>query len=159
MFKRKLIIGIIAGLNLLIGCLCFLPAAREIDQSFLCTVSLDNNSDTLQTATVRFRGTYYDYLFLTDRFDGYITESGIDETQARISWNQMETLTSKVSINSEHPAFVDERTHWSSNSFQIKEKRYLLADEDLKSFQLYYYIPISDGDWTLNFILTYPQCF
>lgn len=158
MDKRKRIAVTTVILVLIVACVIFIPVKREIDQDFTCYACHQDDPDYRQEVTVTFTGTYSDYLFLSDRFNGYIDVSDFDYLADDFLPDGARALELTLG---KKPTLVNYMVYTQPGikhySFEIRAS--LRAAEDLSAFRLGYFVPdtIGNGSRTMKVIISYPE--
>lgn len=129
----------------------FVPVNRKVEMTLSCTV-LDQMDEAFQdTAEVTFRGTYSDYLFCRDKFEGIITcdtytvmESGSNPVLIQVGDYAYQHLRSIVNYGT-----------W----FDITYPATIYAEEDFQSFFIWVFVPseTNPGASTGRYFLCYPE--
>lgn len=161
MDKRKIIAAVTVVLVLIAACVITIPVRREIDQDFTCYACHYEDANYRQEVTVTFTGTYVDYLFLPDHFEGYIHVSPFDYmTEAFVPGGSRELDLTLRPDDSAHIIYtVSEASDAGKVDTYYAARGMIRADEDLRAFQLGCFILVSEdsNSSTMDVILSYPE--
>lgn len=158
MDKRKVIATVTVVLVLIAACVIFIPIKREINQDFTCYACHQDDPAYREEVTVNFTGTYVDYLFLTDRFEGYIDVSDF----AYLNEDFLPDNARPLELNlSEVPDLVNYMVYSKPGiaHYSIEIRASLQAAEDLSAFRLGYFVPdtVGNGSRIMKVVLSYPE--
>lgn len=125
------------------------PVPRKIEESYTCHVLDQEDPNFSSTATISFSGTYSDYLFRNDRFEGSITceEYPIINAAADPVVITVGKFTFQNLMN------------YNASTHQVNYPGTIHASEDFDSFFIWLMVPdeedpsISHG----RYFLTYPE--
>lgn len=152
---------IILAILTLICCIIFIPVEREIDQEFICYASHQDDPDYHEKVSVTFHGTYIDYLFLTDRFEGYIDVSDFEYLADEEGYLPEGAEPLDIEIGTKEGSDITYRVYDENHMLNLEHRSRLWSEEDLDTFYLSYYIPIPHPDnhnfRIMQIFLTYPE--
>lgn len=158
MDKRKRIAVIAVVLALIAAGMIFIPIKREINQDFTCYACHQDDPDYREEVTVNFTGTYVDYLFLTDRFKGYIDVSDFAYLNEDFLPDNSRPLELSLS---DTPALVNYMVYSKPGiaHYSIEIRASLQAAENLSTFRLGYFVPdtVGNDSRTMKVVMSYPQ--
>lgn len=138
-------------LSIVILLMLFIPSNRKMETTISCTVLDQQDESFSDTANVTFSGTYSDYLFRKDKFQGIITCD---------KYKLMDADTEPVLIEVGDYTYQHLRNIINYGvTFDITYPATIYAEEDFQSFFIWAFVPskTNPGTYTGRYFLCYPE--